>query len=97
MSDLNTDHDRLQKLSGDIAGIRAEEAIEKAKADQTERDATNMNVGVRAGAELVTCLIAGAGIGYGIDRYFHTQPFGLIVFLLTGIGLGFYEVYRITK
>lgn len=96
MSDTN-DHDRLNKLSGQIHDIRAKEAIEASKAAATEQDATNMNVGVRAGAELVTCLIAGAGIGYGIDHYFHTQPFGLIVFLLTGIGLGFYEVYRITK
>lgn len=96
MSD-SQDHERLNKLSSQIGEIRAKEANEAAKAAATERDATNMNVGVRAGAELVTCLIAGAGIGYGIDYYFMTKPFGLIIFLFAGIGLGFYEVYRITK
>ena len=92
-----SDHDRLNKLSSQIRDIRTKEASDTAKAATTERDATNMNVGVRAGAELVTCLIAGAAIGYGIDYYFATKPFGLIIFLFAGIGLGFYEVYRITK
>ena len=96
MSD-SSDHDRLKKLSGDIAEIRQEEAVEKAKAAATERDATNMNTGVRAGAELISLIIAGAAIGYGIDRAFDVAPLGLIVFLLAGMGLGFYEVYRITK
>ncbi|MDB5490839.1 MAG: hypothetical protein JWO78_688 [Micavibrio sp.] len=97
MSDYNNDHDRLNKLSSQIGEIRAKEAVQSAKDAATERDATNMNAGVRAGAELVTCLVAGAAIGYGIDYFFATRPFGLIIFLLAGIGLGFYEVYRITK
>ena len=94
---MTDDHDRLKNLSSKIAGIRQEEAVEKAKAAATERDATNMNVGVRAEAELISLIIAGAAIGYFLDRAFHTAPLALIVFLLAGMGLGFYEVYRITK
>lgn len=96
MSDSN-DLERLKDLSSKIAEIRQEEAIEKAKADATERDATNMNVGVRAGAELITLIIAGTAIGWGLDKAFHSTPLFLIIFLLAGMGLGFYEVYRITK
>lgn len=96
MTDTN-DHDRLKKLSGEIAGIRAEEAVEQAKDAATERDAANMNVGVRAGAELVTCFISGGIVGWLLDHQFGTTPICLIIFLLVGIALGFYEVYRITK
>jgi ATP synthase protein I len=91
------DYDRLKKLSNEINDIRQEEAIEKAKVDAAERDATNMNSGVRAGAELVTFIIAGTAIGYGLDRAFESAPLFLVIFLLAGMGLGFYEVYRITK
>ncbi len=91
------DHDRLKRLSSQIASIRAEEAVEKAKNDENLRQSANMSVGARAGAELISCFIAGGLIGWFLDRQFETQPVLLVIFLLTGICVGFYEVYRITK
>lgn len=91
------DRERLNKLSSQIAEIRAEEAAEKAKKAESAKGAENMSVGTRAGAELVTCILAGAVVGWLLDRQFETQPVFLIIFLLTGICMGFYEVYRITN
>ncbi|HEY8189498.1 MAG TPA: AtpZ/AtpI family protein [Micavibrio sp.] len=96
MSDPS-DYDRLKHLSDQIAEIRAEESAEKAKDAENLKNADNMGVGARAGAELISCFIAGGLIGWALDRQFGTQPILLIVFLLTGICVGFYEVYRITK
>ena len=90
-------HDRLKKLSGQIAEIRAAQSAEHEKAEQNEREAENMSTGMRAGAELVSCLIAGAFLGWVVDHSFHTSPIGLIFFILSGITVGFYEVYRLSK
>ena len=97
MTDPSSDHDRLKHLSDRIDSIRAEETAEKARTDENLRNSTNMSVGARAGAEMVSCFIAGGLIGWFLDRQFDTQPILLIVFLLTGICVGFYEVYRISK
>lgn len=94
---MRDDRDRLNHLSDKIADIRAEEAAEKAKAREIARESSNRNSGVRAGAELVTLLIAGTAIGWGLDSVFQTKPLFLIIFVLTGIVAGFYEVYRITQ
>ena len=96
MADDN-DRERLNRLSSQIAEIRAEEALEEAKKAENAKGAENMSVGTRAGVELVTCVLAGVLIGWLLDRQFETQPAFLIIFLLTGICMGFYEVYRITN
>lgn len=94
---MTDDRDRLNSISSEIAGIRAEEAVEKAKTDATLTDSANMSAGARAGAEMISLLIAGVAVGWGADKVFNTAPVFLIIFVLTGIGLGFYEVYRITQ
>ena len=91
------DHDRLKELSDRIDEIRSQEAGQKAREDENLRNSSNMSIGARAGAELISCFIAGGLIGWFLDRQFDTQPIFLIVFLLTGICVGFYEVYRITR
>ena len=91
------DHDRLKELSDRIDEIRSQEAGQKAREDENLRNSSNMSIGARAGAELISCFIAGVLIGWFLDRQFDTQPIFLIVFLLTGICVGFYEVYRITR
>ncbi|MBI2233769.1 MAG: AtpZ/AtpI family protein [Micavibrio aeruginosavorus] len=95
MSD--NDHDRLKRLSDQIDQIREKEAAEHDKSSEKLNEASNMSLGARAGAELVTCILAGGFIGWLLDGQFGTKPLFLIVFLLTGICTGFYEVYRITN
>ncbi len=94
---MSDEHQRLDDLSAKIGKIRDEESAEKARTQEIARESSNMNSGVRAGAELVTLLIAGTAIGWGLDTFFQTKPLFLIIFVLTGIVAGFYEVYRITQ
>lgn len=90
-------HDRLKALSDKIADIRADEQAEAVRDTDAKTNSDNMSVGARAGAELVTCFMAGALIGWFLDKQFDTSPIFLIIFLLTGICTGFYGVYRITN
>src|SRR5687768_14748676 len=91
------DHDRLKNLSDRIKEIRSQEVEKKARQDENLRNSSNMSIGARAGTELISCFIAGGLIGWFLDRQFDTQPILLVIFLLTGICVGFYEVYRITR
>ena len=89
--------DRLKTLSQKIEELKAEEAARKAREQEKRATSDNMSAGARAGVELVTCITAGTLIGWTLDRTFHSAPLFLIIFLLTGICVGFYEIWRLTS
>jgi ATP synthase protein I len=43
---------------------------------------------------LVAGVVVGAAIGWGVDRWLSTTPFGLMVFLLLGFTAGVVNVVR---
>jgi ATP synthase protein I len=47
-----------------------------------------------AGYTLIGALLLLGGIGYGIDRWLGTSPWGLLAGLILGIVVGFYELAR---
>lgn len=56
-----------------------------------------MGLGFRIGLELVVAVFVGVAIGWAIDRWLGTRPWGLLVFLFLGIGAGMTNVYRVVK
>lgn len=48
----------------------------------------------RAATDLVAALVVGGFLGYWIDRWLGTKPFGMIVFFFLGFGAGFLNIYR---
>lgn len=57
-------------------------------------DESGMGYGLRIGVEFVAGTLAGAGLGYGIDRFFDTLPLFLLIGLVLGFGAGMLNVYR---
>lgn len=49
---------------------------------------------LRIGVEMVSALIVGVGIGYGLDWWLGTKPWFLVVFFLLGAGAAILNVYR---
>jgi len=49
------------------------------------------------GLHMVSGPMVGFVIGYGLDHFVGTHPWGKIIFLLIGIGAGFLNVYRDTQ
>ncbi|HKX09716.1 MAG TPA: AtpZ/AtpI family protein [Stellaceae bacterium] len=64
-------------------------------ADQSSRAA--MGLGFRIGLELVVAVFVGVAIGWAIDRWLGTRPWGLLAFLFLGIGAGMTNIYRVVK
>ena len=50
--------------------------------------------GFRLSSELIAGVVVGAAIGWGIDRWLSTSPFGFIVFFLLGFIAGMVNLVR---
>jgi F0F1-type ATP synthase assembly protein I len=48
-------------------------------------------------AEFIVPIVGGIVLGIYLDKYFHTSPLCLIIFLLLGCGAGFIGLLRETK
>jgi ATP synthase protein I len=86
---------RLDALKADLAqkaGIEAEAQKQDAQEASTGSD---MAAGLRMTSELVAGTLVGFAIGYSIDAFFGSSPFGLIGFLLIGFGAGFRNIYKL--
>lgn len=56
----------------------------------------DMALGLRIGVELVAGVLFGVALGYGIDRWLDTKPWGMIFMIFLGAIAGFMNVYRLT-
>jgi ATP synthase protein I len=52
-------------------------------------------IGFRAGVEVVSALVVGIAIGYGLDRWLGTWPWLFLLFFVAGSAAGILNVYRL--
>jgi ATP synthase protein I len=89
---------RLGSLDRRLHEIRGNRKIETDQQGGGSEDgaarASAMARGLRLSSELITGVVAGAAIGWGIDHLLSTSPFGLIVFFLLGFVAGLVNLVR---
>ncbi len=83
--------DRLKRLEERIAAARAGRA-EPGRGHQKEF--TQGSLAWRMVIELVTGMLLGVAIGYGLDALFGTRPVFLVVFALLGFAAGVRTMLR---
>jgi len=49
------------------------------------------------GLEMGFSVAIGVAIGYWLDRYFHTQPWLTLIFLILGVVAGFRSLFSLMK
>ena len=54
-----------------------------------------LGVGLRVGVELVSALAVAVAIGYFLDRWLHTMPLFIVVFVVLGGVAGVMNVWRV--
>ena len=96
MTNDNEDDERLDALENKLEAIRAKEKLESSREAERMKDGENMANGIRAGAELITPILAGGLIGWGLDNWLENKPAFLIIMLVLGVITGFFNVYRIS-
>ena len=53
-----------------------------------------MGAGLRAASQFVSAIIGGGLVGWGVDHFAGTRPFGLILLLLAGFVIGLIGLKR---
>ena len=85
---------RLQRLERRLAQAQSAET-KRTAADQSSGNAPSaMGKAFRLSTEFMAGIIAGAGLGYGLDTVAGTRPWGMIVLLMLGFGAGIWNVMR---
>ena len=57
-------------------------------------DQTALSLAFRIGLELVVAVVVGTLIGWVLDRWLGTRPWGTILFFFLGVATGLVNVYR---
>ena len=84
----------LKDLDARLKAARQRQEEASGAAREKRAGSSGMGVGFRLAIELVTALVVGVAIGYGLDRWLGTAPLFLIVFFFLGSAAGFLNVYR---
>jgi ATP synthase protein I len=66
-----------------------------AKGEGESAGPSALGVGLRVGVELVSALVVAVAIGWFLDRWLHTRPIFLAVFVLLGGAAGVANVWRL--
>ncbi|WP_419899608.1 AtpZ/AtpI family protein [Roseomonas sp. USHLN139] len=78
---------------------RQKRGLEKADAKAADGSSglpgSALRVGMRAGVEVVSALIAGSGLGWLLDRWLGTFPWLFMLFFVVGGAAGVLNVYRL--
>jgi ATP synthase protein I len=85
---------QLQRLGDRVDRLQAAREAEKPVVRNGNTDPSGLARAFRLSTEFVAGIIAGGMLGYGIDRWFGTTPWGLIVCFMLGFGAGLTNVMR---
>lgn len=104
MSDRDQDpdgrgHDEEVELSSRLRTLEAKLDIRRAderaaQAARRRQVAPAVGQAIKLGGEFVAGVLVGAGVGWLIDFWLGTSPWGLVVFLLLGFAAGVLNVLR---
>ena len=92
----SSEDSRLTSLEERLDRAEAVEAQRTAVAASPETDA-NYRLGNRVLAELLGGIGGGALVGWVIDRFAGTAPWGLLIVLFLGIVVAFRNIFRIAN
>ena len=74
---------------------RLEQKLKKQKTNNIKNN--GYSIGLKISLDLISSIIVGAFIGYGLDKIFLTKPVFFIIFLVLGIITGFYGIFKTVK
>lgn len=88
--------DPLRELGERLEKARAA-GKRPAKRDGEPSTGSALAFGWRIGVELLGAIVVSVFIGWAIDRWLGTRPWGMVVFFFLGVAAGMLNVYRAVK
>ncbi|EAU43196.1 ATP synthase protein, subunit I [Fulvimarina pelagi HTCC2506] len=86
--------ERRSALEAKLAARNATRELEAKRSSGSGSSMKGIAEGLKLASEFAAGIIVGGGIGFVIDKYAGTSPFGLIVFLMFGFAAGIRNVLR---
>ena len=86
--------DPLARLGERIDRARAERVRGPTPVGDRSAMQQGLGLGLRIGIELVVAIGVATGLGWAIDRWLGTRPWGIIVLFFLGVAAGMLNVYR---
>lgn len=86
--------ERRQRLDAELAERRKNDGAVDAAEERAAESRKGYAVAMKLSSEFVAAVIVGALLGYLVDRFAGTAPWGMIVLLLLGFGAGVLNVMR---
>jgi ATP synthase protein I len=90
----NRPPDPLARLGEKIDKARAEHVRGRPVVADRSVMQQGLGLGLRIVIELVVAIVVATGLGWAIDRWFGTRPWGMIVLFFLGVAAGMLNVYR---
>jgi ATP synthase protein I len=85
------------ELEARIALARGRRPVETGPEPTHRQAASGLSIAWRLMSEFVAAIIVGGGLGYLLDMFLPTRPWGMIVLLLLGFAAGVLNVVRAAK
>jgi ATP synthase protein I len=89
--------EKLRQLDARLTDLRSEHNAAEEPKGRLGGDHSALARGLRLVSEFVAGIAAGGILGWLIDRYGGTQPFGLLIGLMFGFAAGLRNLYRATQ
>jgi len=86
--------DPLARLGEEIDKARAERVRQQPVVVDRSNLQLGLGLGFRIGIELVVAVVVATGLGWAMDRWLGTRPWGMIVLFFLGVAAGMLNVYR---
>ena len=86
--------DPLARLGEEIDKARGERVRTRPVVADRSVLQQGLGLGLRIGIELEVAIVVATGLGWAIDRWFGTRPWGMIVLFFLGVAAGMLNVYR---
>ncbi|QRM54498.1 AtpZ/AtpI family protein [Sinorhizobium sp. BG8] len=86
--------ERMKRLDAELAKRRTDDKLADAAEERAADSRKGYAVAMKLSSEFVAAIIVGALLGYLLDRFAGTGPWGMIVLLLLGFCAGVLNVLR---
>ncbi len=86
--------DRLKRLDAELAQRRGKDEDDTAAEERASESRKGYGVAMKLSSEFVAAVIVGALLGYLLDHFAGTGPWGMIILLLLGFCAGVLNVMR---
>jgi ATP synthase protein I len=86
--------EELERRRRNLEATLATRLPEKRDGDGKQGGAAGYGTALKLSSEFIAGVAVGAGLGWVVDRFAGTSPWGLIVLLLLGFGAGVLNVLR---